>query len=432
MPQTWFPVRQPWETEGARLPWESDPYSPSNLEMFLGAAESEAIDKLPKHLVAYLLDEAEDPAFVTDYLIPALRTSNPHETIMSDMAREAMRYQLAEYGVGSFELYEMGLGKSFFKKIGKVIRKVTAPIHRIEKKIVRGVEKVWHKYGNIILTVVGGVMSIFVGPAAMAAASVLIAANTMYQKKKAADAAKKAAKQDAAQQMAAADATTAQVAAQVEQFYQQNTQWFLDHGITPDKWASLTLDQKIDIINAGAKGTLPVGIGPTVDPSTSQPITAPGTSPGTGPPAGGGGGGPAPGGYAPGGGGGGGGEPSYGPPPGGETGGAPTAEAFNVLVEGKQIGTFGTLEAAAKAALDATKTGDRFEVIANGRSTGLRVRTSSGSIDVPPDMEAQVRAMSHEKMMEFVAQAEKDTKGGIPWGWIILAAGGAAKITGII
>lgn len=105
-----------------------------------------------------------------------------------------------------------------------------------------------------------------------------------------------------------------------------------------------------------------------------------------------------------------------------------------MLIEGAHVGTFPTLEGAAKAALAMTQTGDRFEVIANGKSTGLRIRTSSGSLDVPPDMDAQVRSMSHEKMVEFVAQAEKDTKGaggGFPW-WILLVAGGAAKVTGII
>jgi hypothetical protein len=454
-----------------RMPWDAPAYdagSDPSLDGFFGQLEIRALEKLPTPLQVALAEEAQDPEFLA-YLVAVLRTPDPYNAIMDAMAKEMAAEQMGLDGylgyVGMDGLDH--LGKSFFKRVGSAIKrvakkviidphkKVFAAVKKIEKKVVRGAERVWRKYGNIILTVVGGVLSIFVGPAAMAAASVLIAANTMYRQKKAADAAKKAAKKDAAAQQAEADRQTAEVTAQVDKFYQDNQAWFVEHGITPDKWAQLTLDQKIDIINAGAKGTLPVGIGPVVDQNTGQPVTTPGTSPGTGPPAGGagpaaqpsggappsgatwgggGGGGPAPGGYAPGGGEGGGGEPGYGPPPGSE-GSAPAAaqpDTFALLIEGQQAGTFTKLEDAAKAALAMTKPGDRFEVIAGGKSTGLRVRTSSGSIDVPPDMEAQVRAMSRDKMGEFVAQAEKETKGGIPWGWIILAAGGAAKITGII
>ena len=108
-----------------------------------------------------------------------------------------------------------------------------------------------------------------------------------------------------------------------------------------------------------------------------------------------------------------------------------TVGTFDLLVEGQRVGTFSTLEDAARAALGMTQPGDRFEVIANGQSTGLRVRTSKGSIDVPPDIEAQVRAMPREKMAAFVAQAEKETGGGFPW-WILLVGGGVvAKVAGV-
>lgn len=104
---------------------------------------------------------------------------------------------------------------------------------------------------------------------------------------------------------------------------------------------------------------------------------------------------------------------------------------FDVLVEGQKIGTFGVLGEAAQAALQATTPGDRFEVIANGQSTGLRIRTSSGSIDVPPDIEAKVRTLPRERMGEFVEKAEKELAdkkgGGFPW-WLLLVGGGAALV----
>lgn len=449
-----------------RMPWDPEPYDAS-MDAFFGGVEIQALEKLPKPLVLALAEEAQDPEFLA-YLVGVLRTQDPYNTIMDAMAKEMAAEQMGLDGylgyVGMDGLDH--LGKSFFKKIGQkiksVAKKITKPIidvhkkafaavKKIEKKVVRGAQNVWRKYGNIILTVVGAVLAPFTGGASLAAASVLIAANTMYAKKKAADAAKKAAKADAATQQAAADQANSEVMAQVDQFYRDNQAWFEEHAITPDKWATLTLDQKIDIINAGAKGTLPVGIGPVVGTGANEP--APGTVPTTtpvpqpypppmpvvSPPSGGqpvyipgGGPGPAPGAPAPSGG-----EPSYGPPPGGGAAPAdapPAKETFDVLVEGAPVGTFPTLEGAARAALAMTTAGDRFEVIANGKSTGLRIRTTDGSLDVPPGMEAEVRSMPREKMAEFVAQAEKDTKGsgGIPWGWILLAAGGAAKVTGII
>jgi len=450
------------------MPWEPPPFEDDGMDSFFGAVEIDKLNRLPKRLVDALAEESNDPEFVA-YLVGVLRAPDPYAALVDAMGKELAAEQMGLDGylgyVGMDGLDH--LGKSFFKRVGSAIKRVAKKViidphkkvfqtlKKVEKKVVRGAEKVWRKYGNIILTVVGAVLAPFTGGASMAAASVLIAANTMYAKKKAADAAKRAAKKEAGQLQAEADTANAQVMQQVDQFYRDNQAWFIEHGITPDKWAQLTLDQKIDIINAGAKGTLPVGIGPVVDPNTGQPVSTP---PGGGmPPAGtivgpppggiqpppsgggatwggGGGGGPRPGGAVQEGGGGG--EASYGPPPGGgaPADAGPTVGTFDLMVEGQPAGTFPTLEEAARGALAKTTPGDRFEVYANGKSTGLRVRTSSGSIDVPADLVAQVRGMARDKMGEFVAQAEKDTKGGggIPWGWILLAAGGAAKITGII
>lgn len=453
------------------MPWEPPPFEDDGMDSFFGGVEIAKLEKLPPRLQAALAEEAQDPEFLA-YLVGVLRTSDPYSTLVDAMGKELAAEQMGLDGylgyVGMDGLDD--LGKSFFKRVGSAIKRVAKKViidphkkvfqtlKKIEKKVVRGAERVWRKYGNIILTVVGAALSIFIGPAAMAAASVLIAANTMYQKKKAADAAKRAAKKEAGQLQAEADVSNAELVKQVDQFFRDNQAWFLEHGITPEKWATLTLDQKIDIINAGAKGTLPVGIGPVVDPNTGQPVSTPpsgGTPPSTmppsgtiiGPPPGGiqpppggggatwGGGGGGGGGPQPGGGGGGGGGPQYGPPPGGEApaDSGPTVGTFDLMVEGQPAGTFPTLEEAARAALAKTTPGDRFEVYANGQSTGLRVRTSSGSIDVPADLVAQVRGMARDKMGDFVAQAEKDTKGGggIPWGWILLAAGGVAKVAGV-
>jgi hypothetical protein len=398
------------------------------------APEQRAFAALPPMLQEILLDEAaENEDFLGYYIIPTLRTRNPYQTFIGDFGRA-----MAEDGVYVGQLGDLGsLKKRLKKAVKKVSKVIHAPAMKAIRSVAKGTKKVWRKYGNIIIGIAGAALALFTGGAALAAAAALSAANTAYMTKRAASAAKKAASADAASLAAQSAQQEAELLVQVDKFYDENRAWFEQYGITPDKWAQLTLDQKIDIINAGAKGTLPVGIGPVVDPNTGQPVSTP---PSGGPPPGGVQPPPSGGGVTWGGGGGGGGEDAqYGPPPS-APGGAPvdqdtTVGTFDLLVEGQRVGTFTKLEDAAKAALGMTVPGDRFEVIANGKSTGLRIRTSSGSVDVPPGMEEQVRAMPRDKMGEFVAQAEKDVKkdsGGLPWGWILLAAGGAAKITGII
>ncbi len=429
-------------------------------------------DALPPVLRDALAEEAaKDPAFLHGYLIPVLRTPDPYQHILADMANEMAAESAGLEGymghVGMDGLDD--LGKSFFKRIGsaikRVTKKVTKPVidvhkkvfkavQKVEKKIVRGAEKVWRKYGNIILTVVGGVLAPFTGGASMAAASVLIAGNTMYQKKKAADAAKRAAKKEAAQLQAEADAANAEVAAQVDQFYRDNQQWFLDLGVTPDKWAQLTLDQKIELIRSGSTGSLPSGSTPVSAPTGGGAVTTP-PSGGTTPAAPGGATGPvyapsdpggwgSPGGGAPSGGG----SPSGGGGGGGGGGGAPydyktqeqqdaaaqaaPAGKYEIFIEGQSAGTFQTMPAATDAILKQSKRGDRLEIVYNGQTLGLRLRTSGGSIDVPANIEAAVRGMDRAKMEAIVTQAEKDLGaasggggGALPW---LLAAGAAVAL----
>ena len=442
--------------------------------------EVAAYRALPMQLQELLAEEAKDnPAFLGGYLIPTLRSSNPREQIIADIAYEI--HMADSMGMGY-------LGKSFFKRIVKRIRtdlikipvkviKATTPkfIKKIAKKVGKPIMKTWHKYGAIIIGVIGGILSPFTGGASVAAATLLIAAKQMYDAKKAATAALRAAKKDAGQQQAAADAASAQVAQQVDAFYQQNQQWFIDQGITPDKWAQLTLDQKIGIINAGASGTLPPGaqqVGATqVDPTTGVPlpgqtvppgavvtpppqttgpttgtiVSAPGAPTSAGPidvPYGGGG-------SSGGGGGGGGGGASYGgaestddsggaapaiQTAGGnpaDKGGAPAAPTgqYDVVVEGQKVASVGSIDDATKAALAFSKPGDRVEILFNGQSTGLRLRTSQGTTSVPPDTEAQIRAMTHDQVVTIVANAEKQlgitsdapSSGGISVGGVVAA-----------
>ncbi|MGH8898768.1 MAG: hypothetical protein ACRDZ4_17535, partial [Egibacteraceae bacterium] len=266
--------------------------------------------------------------------------------------------------------------------------------------ITRGLRRV----GGIIVSIAGAVLAPFTGGASVAAAAVLGSALKAWNAQQAASAAKQAASQNAALLQGQADAQTAALAAQIEKFYQDNQAWFLQNDITPAKWAQLTLQQKIDVINSAAKGT-PL---PAATPVAATPVAAP---------------------------------PGYAPPEAPADAPAPPAGAwttreelrgagFDLIVEGQRVGSFTTLEAASRAALGMTQPGDRFEVIAQGRPTGLRVRTSTGSVDVPPDLVEKVLSLPREKMAEFVRQGEKDVaaKAATPFPWWILAAGGAALL----
>jgi hypothetical protein len=250
-----------------------------------GVGEAIVFDRLPRPMRQFLSEAvAESPDFLEDYVIPALQSRDPYEMILGDMSIAGAAYDLELCGLGTYEqnLGELGhLGKSLWKKIGKTLKKSLNPVKAVEsavkftkreiKKEVKVTEKVFRKYGPIILTVAGAALAPFTGGASLAAASVLIAAQKAYQMKAAADKAKRESKKEASAMQAQADAQNAQAQQQVDAFYSQNQQWFIDQmGVTPDKWAQLTLQQKIDLINAGSSGQVPAGSAPVQTPS--QPV----------------------------------------------------------------------------------------------------------------------------------------------------------------
>lgn len=278
----------------------------------------------------------------------------------------------------------------------------------------------FQRFASIIITVVGAILSPFTGGASVLVATLINSIKTTVAVVSAAKAAKAAAAADAAALKAESDKQMAGVVAQVDKFYADNPQWFLQHGMTPEKWKTLNIDQKIEFITAGAEGRLPAGSEPVnlsaedqeklftdqalaaqkagLKPESVLPMEVGGTV-------------RAPAGQV--------------PPP------ASTASpmTYDVVVEGKTVGTYPSAAAANQAALDNTNRGDRFEVIAGGQSTGVKVQTAAGPIAIPPGQEDQVMAVSKDKMLDVVKKAETDamqqgTKSSFPW-WLVLAAGGA-------
>lgn len=319
-----------------------------------GLGEVEAIRRMSPAVREFVADAAaEYDGFIGDYLLDVLdQYVCPNDKIIHDLGLAIYHLQCQDLRLAGYDDDAIGVGElgGVLKKIKKAVKKVAKkviepvkkvaekitpkPILNLQKKVASAVtsvhkkaekvaEKVEHaagqigkKYGNVIITAAGAVLAPFTAGASLAAAAALTAANTAYQKKRAAAQAKKLAKADAAQLQQDADAANAETIRQVDDFYRSNTQWFIDNmGITPDKWASMTLEQKIAAINKGATGNTGY-----VPPPVQQPVdpVAP-VQPGGGysiPPSGGGSPAPMPSGG--GGGGGGGSDPGayYPPSPG--------------------------------------------------------------------------------------------------------------------
>ena len=268
-----------------------------------GLGETRVLETFPRPVLEFLADASEeDPGFVGEYLVPVLEGDRPLDRICCDLSDAIMDAEYSERGLGGLGF----LGKSPFKRIKKAVKrihtavakkimpkalqkidaKVMKTISKVDTKIHDTTKKVWKKYGNTIISVAGAVLAPFTGGASLAAASVLVAANTAYTKKRQADEAKKAGRRDAAQFQAQADASDRALMQQLDDFYRQNQAWFLEYGITPDKWAGMNLEQKIELINAGAEGRLPRDPGPGT-PRTSAPAPAPVSAPAPAPSGGG-------------------------------------------------------------------------------------------------------------------------------------------------
>lgn len=298
-----------------------------------GYGEQWIIDRLPAPLQGFIADAAEEyPPFVEEYLIPTLGDLYFYDRMLSDLSGAITALALEEQGLGEYEDFldgSIGLGeigslggvlKKLKKAVKKVAHKVVAPIKKVAEKITpkpilniqkkvahaatsvhKKVEKVHDKvehvagqigkkYGNTIITAAGVILAPFTGGASLAAAAALTAANTAYQKKRAADKAKKLAKADAAKLQEEAKVAEDQLTKQVDSFYRDNQSWFMQRGITAEKWASMSLQQKIDAINAGTTSA-GAGSAGSAGSSPRPPSYGGGSIPSSGGGGGGGGGG---------------------------------------------------------------------------------------------------------------------------------------------
>lgn len=177
---------------------------------------------------------------------------------------------------------------AFFKdaRTGELIatQAKTMKSGNIMSKFHHAIGRTVKKYGNVLISVAGIALAPFTGGASLAVAALITLGNGVRQKRIAANKAKREGGHAAKKMVEEANQQQAQAGREMDQFYAQNQKWFVDNlGLTPDKWAQLTFDQKLDILQNGMRGTVP-----GTAPGSPGAPTAGG---GYGTPAGGGGGG---------------------------------------------------------------------------------------------------------------------------------------------
>ena len=239
-------------------------------EMGLGANEISAMRRLSRPSLQIIAEELHEPES-RETVRWILSQRNP-ERALAEAIAENVRQATASIHEGAALGYGMGdygMGKSFFKKLAKIHRKVFNTVKKVASKVAnkdpiyRAIKPTLKKVANtvrknlpIILTVAGAALAPFTGGASLAAAAVLTTARQLYANKIDAHKAVVAGKHEAAAMQAQVDQQTAEVTKQADDVYHQNQEIFLAAGYTEAKWNALTLDQKIDLIQRASDGKL--------------------------------------------------------------------------------------------------------------------------------------------------------------------------------
>jgi hypothetical protein len=398
--------------------------------MKLTQRDLDVFRRLPLKIRLTLTEEMREP-WSHETVLEILRSRDPISTF-SRAVSETVKATLETptgLSAGLGELGKFRLAK-LHRKIKGAIKKTFSKIankdplykktYKLRAKVMKGVRKAL----PIIITIAGAVLAPFTGGASLAAAAVLATAVELRNKKIAAAKAVREGKREATAMNAEVDQQQAEVMKQADDFYAKNQDFFVQAGYPPEKWKTLTLDQKVDLIQKGEAGTLPTtqqslediqtaqaaaGVPPAQPGQTVVPAAIPEPPPpvqDAGGTASGGGGG---------GGGGGDGSLPAAPPeaaPAPDVGPAPQdipdQGSFTVDVEGKTITSYPVTDAKTLGDVidQGTSEGDRFEIFNSGQSLGLKIRSGQGYIDVPADQVSTVRGMSHDDVLAMLNRAK--------------------------
>lgn len=429
----------------------------------LGSHEITTMRRLSRGSLAIIADELTNPASWST-VRRVLRSPNVEEAVARQISAEVARAvaAIAETklsGLGDDE-YELELGDAgfgnFFKKIGKklkkVVKKVAAvqkkifikpiqkavkitekvakktveihqkiekKIHKAEKKVLKKVGKAIKPYIPIILTVVGAVLSPFTGGASLVVAGLLNAGYAVAMKAKQARAAKAANRQASAQMQAEVNVQSTELNKQLDDLFQQNQGVFAAAGISASQWSSMSLEQKLAVVERINSGHMPSSQDNANNAAEANGQTPPKQTQTW--------------------------QQAIQASPilqqwGGEAGDTdPNTEGvqtptgtYDVYVEGKKVGTAQTLAEASSIMAQNSKAGDRVEMFLNGRSLGLKLVTDGGSvISIPADQAEAVRSATREQIDALVVnatQAAKESGGSGGSAWLLLLAVPAALL----
>lgn len=345
--------------------------------------------------------------------------------------------------------------KRFVRKAAPVLV-VGAPFLLGIKSVRKSAAKFYKKHGALIVTITGTALAPFTGGLSAMAATLIVSGKKIYDTRKAAIEAEKAGKAEAAQMAAAVREQEAALNAQCDQIYSEARESFELIGLTPEKWQALSVDAKMGIIDSLSRGEIPPGYALTpqadaeadavrekalndelddlyvkhqatfeaagypserwyalsleekyavldsmenasqgVDVEQPSQQTTPTTSQSSAS------------------------TPSYST--------SVPQDRYDVMVEGEVVGSASSSDQATEIAMGQSQKGDRVEVLLNGKSMGLAIKTDAGLVPVPAEEVANVRAMSHGEVVSKVSQATAaaggaKAKGGFPWMLLALPA----------
>lgn len=315
------------------------------------------------------------------------------------------------------------------KKTVEITKKTVKKVHEIQKKIIKKIGKAIKPYIPIILTVVGAVLAPFTGGASLAVAAALNAGYTIAMKAKEAKAAKKFAKKEAAAMQAEVDVQTADLNRQLDALFSENQGVFAAAGISSAQWASLSVEQRLAVVERINAGQMPSsqenattaaeaqGQEPPVQTQTwqqaiqSSPVIQQWSE-------------------------------SAGDVDTQTAGVQTPTGVYDVYVEGQKVGSAQTLADASGILSQHSRAGDRVEMTLDGRSLGLKIVTTGGGvISVPPELAEQVRGASRDEVNGIINRATQTasttsttessaTGGGGVWTVLLIAGGALALAAG--
>jgi len=403
----------------------------------LGQSERLVLRRLSPATQRLIYDELQSDPSTADEIMELLREPDPERAIARSISEEVVK--TISSGMSGYGLGRMPKWKSFKKSVSHVAAKAQENVSDAAKKAQEIVKKVApysslpvalltktktgqaivqrakvaaKKYGPTAVVLGATILMAIPGgqPFGLAIIAIAQARQAVMAAKKRAQEAADAASADADALNAQAAEIARQYAADVEVFYQENQKFMENAGYPRDKWDALSPEEKDAVIvklfgavdavgNDVIEGTSDAGetVESGVDWSQQPDIIEPGPS-GTQAPI--------------------------------DTGGV----TYELVVEGKTVFTTEKGLDAITAVLGSyANSGDRFEILAGGRSTGLKVMTAAGPISVPPDQEAGVRGATPDQMRGFVAQAETSAgvqkpKGGFPV-WLLAIPAAAIAVT---